>query len=473
MGVPRVNNSKIKKQNDQKNKGEEFMVAASEVDVTRLLNERKFSSFNVQIVVLSFVILLLDGYDITVMAFAIPALTKAWGLTNPGVFGPVLSASLFGILVGAPLFGYIGDRYGRRTAIILSCIVFGLFTWFVIFATTLTHLFALRFLAGLGIGGVLANASAINAEFAPRRFQGTAVILAFTGAAFGGALPGPVSALLVPTHGWTMLFHIGGILPLIMAAFVAWRMPESVRYLALRDDKQDEIRRIVRLLEPGYAMNPDTRFVVQNPEVRSTSPTQLFLPGLATITILLWAIVSLVLMGYFFLISWMPTLLTRAQIPGSEAALITGALQIGGVVGCLAVSRLVDKYRVLPVVILFVLAVPVVACIGFVGVLSKPMLIALVFLAGFCVLAVQVSMAALSAMVYPTSLRASGVGWAFGIGRAGSIVGPLLGGALISAQLTAQQLYLAGAAPFALGAILSLILMGMYRRRMENLETRQ
>ena len=447
------------------------MAAASEVDVTRLLNERRFSSFNVQLVVLSFIILLLDGYDITVMAFAIPALTKAWGLTNPGVFGPVLSASLFGILVGAPLFGFIGDRYGRRTAIILSCLAFGLFTWLIIFAATLTHLFALRFLAGLGIGGVLANASAINAEFAPRRFQGTAVILAFTGAAFGGALPGPVSALLVPTYGWQILFHVGGILPLIMAAFVAWRMPESIRYLALRTDKQDEIRRIVRQLEPSYTISPEQRFVVPNAEVRSPSPTQLFSSGLAGITLLLWAIVSLVLMGYFFLISWMPTLLTRAQIPGSEAALITGALQIGGVVGCLAVSRLVDRYRVLPVVVLFTLAVPIVACIGFVGVLSRPMLIALIFLAGFCVLAVQVSMAALSAMVYPTSLRASGVGWAFGIGRAGSIVGPLLGGALISAQLTAQQLYLAGAAPFALGAILAFILMGMYGRRMDKAET--
>jgi AAHS family 4-hydroxybenzoate transporter-like MFS transporter len=449
------------------------MAEASEVDVTRLLNERRFNGFNVQVVALSFVILLLDGYDITVMAFAIPALTREWGLANPGVFGPVLSASLFGILVGAPLFGYIGDRYGRRTAIILSCVVFGLFTWLTVFATTLTHLFALRFLAGLGIGGVLANASALNAEFAPRRFQGTAVILAFTGAAFGGALPGPVSALLVPSYGWTILFHVGGILPLIMAAFVAWRMPESIRYLALRNDKQAEIRRIVRLLEPSFDMSPDKRFVVQNPEVRSPSPPQLFAPGLAGITVLLWAIVSLVLMGYFFLISWMPTLLTRAQIPASDAAFITGALQIGGVVGCLAVSRLVDRYRVLPVVVLFALAVPIVACIGFVGILSKPMLVVLIFLAGFCVLGVQVSMAALSAMVYPTALRASGVGWAFGIGRAGSIVGPLLGGALISAQLTAQQLYLAGAAPFALGAILSLILMGAYGRRLDKSEARE
>jgi AAHS family 4-hydroxybenzoate transporter-like MFS transporter len=443
------------------------MAEAAGIDVTRLLNERSFTSFNVKIVFLSFLLLLLDGYDITVMAFAVPELTRAWGLPNPGVFGPVLSASLFGILVGAPLFGFVGDRFGRRTAIVASCVVFGLFTWITVFASTLTHLFILRFFAGLGIGGVLANVSAISAEFAPRRFQGTAVIIAFTGAALGGALPGPVAAALVPIYGWPILFHIGGILPLLMAAFVMWGMPESIRYLALRGDRQDEIRRIVKLLEPAYEPPATARFVVQNPETRSVSPTQLFAPGLAPITMLLWAIVALVLMGYFFLISWMPTLLTRAHIPMSEAALITGVLQIGGVIGCLAVSRLVDKYRVLPVVVLFAVAVPIVACIGFVGVLSKPVLIVLIFLAGFCVLAVQVSMAALSAMIYPTALRASGVGWAFGIGRAGSIVGPLLGGALISAQLTAQQLYLAGAVPFALGAVLSFVLMGIYRRRIE------
>ena len=259
-----------------------------------------------------------------------------------------------------------------------------------------------------------------------------------------------------------MLFHVGGILPLIMAAFVAWRMPELIRYLALRNDKQEEIHRIVHLLDPGYETSPDKRFVVQNAEVRSTSPTHLFSSGLADDHHSAVGHRVPGADGLFFLISWMPTLLTRAQIPGSEAALITGALQIGGVVGCLAVARLVDKYRVLPVVVLFVLAVPIVACIGFVEVLSRPMLVGLIFLAGFCVLGVQVSMAALSAMVYPTALRASGVGWAFGIGRAGSIVGPLLGGALISAHLTAQQLYLAGAAPFALGAILAFMLMGMY-----------
>jgi AAHS family 4-hydroxybenzoate transporter-like MFS transporter len=438
------------------------------VDLSRLLDDRKFNAFNVRLVALSFFVMLLDGYDITVMGFAVPQLAGAWGIADRGAFGPVLSASLFGMLVGAPLFGFVGDRYGRRIAIVLSCVVVGLFTWSIVFAGTLTHLFWLRFLAGIGIGGILANISAINAEFAPRRFQATAIMITFIGTAVGGAFPGPVTAALVPHFGWPALFHIGGILPLAMAAIVAWAMPESVRFLALRPERHADVRRTVSLLEPGLKLPEDVQFTVRDEgPMRPVHPKYLFADGLAPITILLWCIVAMSLMAYFFLISWMPTLLTSASIPLTQAALITGVLQLGGVTGALVIARLVDKYRVLPIVVLFALGAPVVAALGYLGTMSMAALVLIVFLAGFSALGIQIAMGALCAIIYPTALRASGVGWSFGIGRLGSIVGPLLGGALISAQLTVQQLYLVAVVPFVVGAVLSFMLLGMYARRMD------
>ncbi len=436
------------------------------IDLTELMDNRAFNSFNVKLIVISFLVVLLDGYAIPVVGLAAPDLIKAWGIGDPGVFGPVFGASMVGMLVGAPLIGYIGDRFGRRTAIILSCLIYGAFTWVIVFASTLPHLIVLRFLAGIGIGGVLANIGAINAEFAPRRFQATAIIVTFTGTAFGGSLPGPVTALLVPNYGWQLLFHIGGIGPIIIAGIVALTMPESIRFLALKVGRQADVRRLMKQLEPAMSFGPTAEFVVRHErQIKELSPKYLFTDGFALITVLLWLIFALNLMGYFFLISWMPTLLSGANIPVAQAALITGVLQLGGVVGALSISRLVDKFAMKPVAFLFAIAVPIIGSIGYVGIISRPMLVAIVFLAGFCTLGIQLALNALASIIYPTALRASGVGWALGIGRVGSIVGPIVGGILISMHLTLQQLYLFAAIPFFFGAIAAFLLINSYAQK--------
>ena len=151
----------------------------------------------------------------------------------------------------------------------------------------------LRFFAGISIGGVLANISPINAEFAPRRYVATAVIAAFSGTAFGGALPGVVTTALVPSYGWPILFHIGGILPLVMAAIVALGMPESIRFLTLRDDRHPEVRRTIGALEPGLVLSDSVSFTLREEgNAGRTSPKYLFADGLASMTVLLWLILA-------------------------------------------------------------------------------------------------------------------------------------------------------------------------------------
>jgi AAHS family 4-hydroxybenzoate transporter-like MFS transporter len=340
----------------------------------------------------------------------------------------VLTASLFGILFGAPILGFVGDMFGRKKAIILSCLIFGGFTWAGAWANSLEAMWWLRLLAGIGIGGLLPNLIALNAEFAPRRLRATMIILMFTGITFGGSVPGAVAAWLVPQHGWPIIFVIGGVAPIVMAAVAGLWLPESIKYLTVKGHAT-QVARILAALQPGAAVGPQTRFVLADEQhATSVSPRLLFSDGLAAITPLLWLLFLLNLMGFYFLASWNPTLLASANVSEAMAAIGTALFQIGGTIGGLTLSRPIDRKGFLPVTILFVIAVPVIASIGYVGSISTALLMLVLVLGGFCVLGLQFGLNAASAMIYPTAVRSNGSGWAFGIGRFGSIAGPYIGG---------------------------------------------
>ena len=438
------------------------------IDVAQIIDQRKVDWFNVRLVFFSFLIVLFDGYDISAVGFAAPELIKAWGITDRSALGPVFSASLVGMLFGAPALGYIGDRYGRKIAIILSCLIFGAFTWMAVLATSLNHLLWLRFLAGIGIGGLMPNAIALNAEFAPKRLRATMIILMFTGVTFGGALPGLVSVALVPQHGWQILFSIGGVFPIIAAVCVALWCPESIKFLVLKGGKGGQVAKLLRQLQRGVPVDPNAEFVVRDEKrYGEFSIRQLFGDGLAVITPLLWLLFVANLMAFYFLLSWTPTLLTSANLPIAKAAIATTLFQLGGTIGGLVLARPIDKMGLAPVTLLFALAVPVVASIGYVGRISEPLLMIIVFLGGFCVLGLQFGLNATSAMIYPTAFRSNGAGWALGVGRVGSIVGPLVGGLLISMKLPVQQLYLWAAVPFLVGAVACFILERLYVARFQ------
>src|SRR5689334_1514703 len=173
-----------------------------------------------------------DGYDISAMAFAAPELLRDWHLAPGGMLRYVFAAPNVGVLFGAPLLGYIGDRYGRRVAIVLSSLIVGCFTIAMIWTTSLEQMLVLRFITGIGIGGLMPNTIALNSELAPRRWRGMLVVLMFTGITLGSGTPGPVAGWLVPEYGWKILFLIGGVVPLIAAFVLFFVLPESVKFLA-------------------------------------------------------------------------------------------------------------------------------------------------------------------------------------------------------------------------------------------------
>jgi AAHS family 4-hydroxybenzoate transporter-like MFS transporter len=437
---------------------------AEVVQVSRLLDRRGLSSFHYSLIFWCVLLSLIDGYDIAAIAFAAPHLVREWGL-KPGALGPVFSASLIGILFGSALFGWIGDRYGRKTALVSSNLLFGVFTIVAAYSTNLEQLFWLRLLAGLGIGGVIPNVVAINTESAPRKYRATLALLAVGFVPIGGAIPGVVAATLVPAHGWQILFTIGGIVPIVLGLAGLFTLPESIKYMALHESQRAKMEKTIAAIDPEFKVPPNATFIIEDEQqFPGFNPVYLFRQGLWLITPLLWLLFALNLMGYFFLLSWTPTLMAVLKLPPSVGALAGAMIQVGGTVGSLLLARWFERHRFLAIAIVFVFAVPIVASIGFAGTTSTTALAIATFFAGFCVLGIQTGINVAGALVYPTSLRANGSGWELGVGRVGSIVGPLVGALFVG--LPVEQLYMWSSLPFAVGAVVCFVIWKLNETRL-------
>ena len=293
---------------------------------------------------------------------------------------------------------------------------------------------------------------AINAESAPRNRRATLAIIATGMVPIGGALAGFASAALVPTHGWQVLFYIGGVAPVVFALAAIFGMPESIKFMTLHESHRVKMVALLKDIRPDFQVPPNPRFVIEDErQSPSSNPIYLFGSGLAAITPLTWMMFACNLMGYFFLISWTPTLVGAAKVGPQIAALAGAALQVGGSVGALMLCWWLQRARFLAIAILFVIAVPVVGSIGYAGLSSIPALIVATFCAGLIVLGIQSGINVVGAMIYPTSLRANGSGWQLGIGRLGAIAGPMVGALLVG--LPVEQLYMLSTIPFVVGAV--------------------
>jgi AAHS family 4-hydroxybenzoate transporter-like MFS transporter len=363
------------------------------IRIDDLVDGQKFRGFNLNLLFWSVLVLFVDAYDITVMPFAMPTMSKLWHV-DAGYQGYVLTAILIGLQAGSPLLGSIGDRYGRKVAILLGSVIYGVSTLAVIWLHGYWATIVLRFCTGFGIGALLPNAIALSCELSPQRLRATLVVLMFAGGTLGGSTPGFVAAWILPTFGWPVLFLVGGVVPLLVALCLS----------------------------------------------------------------LLWVCFSTTLMTNYFLNSWMPTLFNTAGLTPENAALASSLYFIGGTVGGVLISLLLDRFGFIVIAALFVCASPAIAAIGASSV-SCGELVALATIAGLCVLGAQFGHIAAAGLLYPTQRRSKGVGWALAIGRCGAIAGPLLGGHLIKMGLPMQQLFLAASAPMVVGAVAAVMLV--------------
>src|SRR6266700_7900659 len=416
----------------------------SSIDVAAFIDAQPVGGFQIRLLLTCAAVLFLDGFDTQAIGYVAPALAKEWGLTK-GSLGPVFSAGLFGLMIGALVFGPLADRIGRRKIIIFSTLAFGIGT----LATSVIHdvdsLLAIRFLTGLGLGGAMPNAVAMTSEFSPRRRRATMVMIMFCGFSVGAALGGFLAAALIPQFGWRSVFVVGGVAPLLLVPILVLRLPESVRFLALTGRANERVAELIALINPKTVFAPGTPFVVHEPALAGMPVLHLFRDGRTLVTLLLWVVFFMSLLDLYFLANWLPTVLNDLGASVSMAALIGSMLQIGGVVGTFALGSVIDRFSFRALALVYFAAVFAVGAIGQLGHAAAPVAVA-IFAAGFCIVGGQIAANALAANFYPTAFRATGVGWALGIGRIGSIVGPLVGGVLLVQKWSPAAVFLAAAA---------------------------
>src|SRR5580692_6609941 len=443
------------------------------VDVTAVLDRQKVTAFNVRLVILAFLVMMTDGYDLGAAAFAGPGLIKEWGLRGPEL-GVLLSSSLAAGFFGPPLLGYLADRFGRKRVIVCGAYAFGLFTLAAVATSSLNQLVLTRILTGVALAGTLPIMVSLINEFAPKKARATMVILMFSGVTFGGGLPGLIAAKFMAVHGWRILFWVGGLAPLAIASVLVFALPESVKYLTLHPARRDELVALLKRIDNALQIGPDTRFIISGEHNKPRFSLGALLEGpLAVLTPLYWVSNLVCLMVFYFINQWMPTVLSSSGISVEQAAIATALFQFGGTAAGLLSMRFLDKVGFLPVPILYACAIPIVISIGVPG-LSPAVLIGLVASAGFCLLGLQFGNIATEANIYPTYIRSWGIGSNFAIARIGGALGPLLGGMAFGAHLPAQQIFMIAAAPLVLGLIVALLIVPRYRaqlRRQQNVTT--
>lgn len=442
------------------------MEATTRVNVADLIDRSPVSRFQIGIFILCGMCLIMDGFDVQSIGYVAPALSQEWKIA-PAILGSVLSAALYGVLFGSIFLSMLADRIGRRPVLVGACLFFSAISILTGFAQTVPELLAMRFIAGLALGSIMPNAMSLVGEYASRGARVPLMICVGNGFTAGAALGGFVAFWLVPRFGWRSVFFFGGAVPLVIGLCMLFMLPESLQFLALHGRDPEKLAKWIKRLNPSVPTGSGTQFVIPEQRRQGAQLVKLFQRGYATRTILIWTVYFMNLLNLYFLSSWLPTVATplvkAAGISGAYALLLGTSLQLGGVVGSLALGWLVYRFGFVSMLTTFFVAASV--CIAYIGQpgLSLVLLFAVVFLAGMGIVGGQSAINALAATLYPTDLRSTGVGSGLGIGRIGSIVGPTVAGVLLGLHWTTHQLFLGAAVPALISAVVMIAMRSVIK----------
>jgi MFS transporter, AAHS family, 4-hydroxybenzoate transporter len=431
------------------------------VDVQAFIDAQPVSWQQRRLLLLCFLVIAIDGFDTAIVGFIAPAIRAEWRLQVTQL-GSLFAAGLFGLMLGAFAVGPLADRYGRKILLVASMIVFGAASLLSSYSNGLTLLIVLRFVTGLGLGGAMPMTITLAAEFCPSARRSTLVTLMFCGFTLGSAIGGLIAAQVLPHFGWRVLLVGGGIAPLVLAPLLGVLLPESVRFLVTTGTAPERIAGVLARIAPAADLR-GVRFIDQAAP-KASPVAQLFGGGLLRGTLLLWLAFFMSLLVVYLMTNWMPTLLQHGSgVSIADAAFIGSMYQIGGTVGAILVGRLMDRFE--PHVVLFTSYLAGAACVVVISLTThtRELMTVAVFAAGGCISGGQVGGNALSAAFYPTAYRATGVAWANGVGRSGSIVGSLLGGVLLGFGWPARTVYALVAIPAVIAAV-ALGTLGILRR---------
>ncbi|WP_342650707.1 MFS transporter [Pseudomonas sp. REB1044] len=423
------------------------------LDVQSFINAQPLSRYQWRVVILCFLIVFLDGLDTAAMGFIAPALSQEWGIDR-GSLGPVMSAALIGMVFGALGSGPLADRFGRKGVLVGAVLVFGGFSLASAYATNVDQLLVLRFLTGLGLGAGMPNATTLLSEYTPERLKSLLVTSMFCGFNLGMAGGGFVSAKLIPAYGWHSLLVLGGVLPLLLAGVLLVWLPESARFLVVRNRGTDKVRRTLAPIAPAVVAQAASFSVPEQKAVATRNVFAVIFSGTYGLgTVLLWLTYFMGLVIVYLLTSWLPTLMRDSGASMEQAAFIGALFQFGGVLSAVAVGWAMDRFNPHKVIGLFYLLAGIFAYAVGQSLGNITLLAVLVLVAGMCVNGAQSAMPSLAARFYPTQGRATGVSWMLGIGRFGAILGAWSGATLLGLGWTFEQVLTALLVPAALAAV--------------------
>ncbi len=426
--------------------------AQSAVDLSRLLDERAISPLQALVAVLSGLIMFVDGYDVQVMALAVPLVSHEWSLTPPH-FSLALSAVLFGICVGAAFIAPLGDKAGRRTMLILAMGVIGVTTMATSTAGSPAQFVLWRLLTGIGLGISIPNCNAWTAEYVPVRSRPTILVVMNAAIGAGSFCAGFIAPVIFAHWGWRGAFVIGGVTPLVIGLLIVTLAPESLKFLVVRRPQDRRIASILARIAPE--LDPATPF--QRPESASQPSRWSLVDVLGPVyrrrTLVLWGVVVADLFGLYILISWLPTLLQSAGWPLNDALRGAVLIQAGGVAGGILLSAFLSRGRTIPALfVAYLITAASLVLFRLAPAAAAASWIALLVIGGGTSGA-QLCLNALATAYYPPAIKASGMSWAGVVGNFGAFLAPVAGGWAIDRGVSSVNILAMVAAPLILCAL--------------------
>ncbi len=419
------------------------------IDVNDVIDNAKFNAFHWKVLFWCTLIIIFDGYDLVIYGVVLPLLMEQWNL-DPYVAGLLGSSALFGMMFGAMGFGMLSDKFGRKRTIIMCVVLFSLTTVINGFATTPWQFGILRFIAGLGIGGVMPNVVSLMSEYAPKKSRSTLVALMFSGYAVGGMMSAGLGIWIVPNYGWEIMFYLAAV-PMLVLPLMMKFLPESVAFLVAQK-REDEARTILQKVAPVRGIGAEDRLVVPPTKVDKAPVLELFRGGRAFSTTMFWIAFFCCLMMVYALGSWLPKLMSMAGYALSSSLMFLMVLNIGAIIGAVGGGWLADRFSLRSVLVsFFVLGTVSLVTLGY----ENPtwFLYTLMGIAGATTIGSQILLYAYVAQYYPTSIRSTGLGWASGIGRNGAIFGPMVGGTLLALALPHHMNFMVLAVPGVIATV--------------------
>ena len=426
-----------------------------QIDVHKLADEARFNRFHGLVLFWCALIIIFDGYDLAVVGIALPSIMKDLGV-DPTQAGFMVSSALFGMVFGAIFLGTMADRIGRRKAMAICIALFSIFTAAAGLTRDPVMFSVARFLAGLGIGGVMPNVVAHMTEYAPKKIRATLVTLMFSGYAVGCVVAAILGKGMIETYGWQSVFFAAGLPVLLIPAILKW-LPESMPFLLARG-RHEQLKAIAAKVEPSYKPVASDRLTVPAEDKADSAPIRhLFREGRGFSTVMFWIAFFMCLFMVYALSSWLTKLMAGAGYSLGSALTFVLVLNCGAIIGAVGGGWLADRFHIKAVLAaMYALAAVSITLLG------VPMPTAALFivvgLAGASTIGTQIVANAYTGQFYPMAVRSTGLGWALGIGRMGAILAPIVIGLLVSMKLPLQQNFIAISIPAVIGMIAVLLI---------------